>query len=320
MTDIAPRTHNAPPDPIQAQQEDLHERLTGENGDLDNRIKDLEAAADRGSKQTIDTEELAEAFTEQLAQIGRAIKESKGRHAKAKAPFLTLGNLVDNFFARREARLIAARDMLAPKLTAWQTLKQQRAREEARQEAERQRAEQDRIRREREAREQEERAKAEAARLAQQEAHRIAEEARQAAAKARKAADDAARAEADRLAAEAAAAQRNAQSAQIEAEDANRDARLHRQQEVQQQMITNHVEQQERRAGGSGATRVRGGYGAKAILRQVMDFEIDDPTKVPRAYCSPDEAKIRAAINGDAPVKRIQGVRIFQKQTTQVRT
>jgi uncharacterized membrane protein YqiK len=319
MNELPSRTHNAPPDPIQVQQEDLHQRLIDQNQDMDARIQQLEEAAERGEKRTVDSEELAEAFAEQIAQIARAIKELEDRRTKAKAPFLTLAALVDNYFKRKVDRLDAARKKLAPKLTAWQTLKRQRAQEEARKEAERQRQEAERVRKEREAREAEEARKAEEARRAQEEADRKAREAREAELKAKRDADEAAAAEARRKAEEAARAEAEAAKKQAEAEEANRAARLVRRQEVQQQTITQHVVQQAAKAGGKDDTRVRGIYGAKAVLRETYDFEIEDPNKVPRAYCSPDEGKIRAAINGDTPVRRISGVRIFQKITTQVR-
>lgn len=319
MSDLPNRTHNAPPDPLQASQEDMHERLKRENGDMDIRVQQLEEAAERGEAKTVDSEEMAEAFTEQLAQITRAAKELEDRRTRAKAPFLMLAGLVDNYFKRRVDRLETARKKLQPKLTAWQSLKARRDREAADAEARRQREEAERIRRDREAKEKAEAEAAAAAKAAQAEAERKAREAQEAERRAKKAQDDAAAAEARRRADEAAAAQRRAQTAQAEADDATRAARQVRQQEVQQETITQHVEQQAKKAGGSAATRVRGMYGAKAVLRKVFDFRIEDPTKVPRAYCSPDEQKIRAAINGEAPVKRILGVTIFEKTTTQVR-
>lgn len=319
MSDLPNRTHNAPPDPLQASQEDMHERLKRENGDMDIRVQQLEEAAERGEKKTVDSEEVAEAFTEQLAQITRAAKELEDRRTRAKAPFLMLAGLVDNYFKRRVDRLEAARKKLSPKLTAWQTLKAQKAREAADAEARRQREEAERIRKDREAKEKAEADAAAAAAAARREAERKEREAREAADRARKQADDAAAAEARRKADEARAAQAQANAADADAADANRAARQVRQQEVQQETITQHVEQQAKRAGGSADTRVRGMYGAKAVLRKVFDFRIEDPTKVPRAYCSPDEAKIRAAINGESPVARIQGVKIFEKKTTQVR-
>lgn len=344
MSDLPNRTHNAPPDPLQASQEDMHERLKRENGDMDIRVQQLEEAAERGEKKTVDSEEVAEAFTEQLAQITRAAKELEDRRTRAKAPFLMLAGLVDNYFKRRVDRLEAARKKLSPKLTAWQTLKAQRARDAADAEAKRQRDEAERIRREREAKEA---AEAEAAMdklIAEAEADnalwdleqakkRLKQPKQPAAPSAIAIAAAAGRAMTPAPAGNAPAAapdirqleQRVQQATTVAAQaadaatDANRAARQVRQQEVQQETITQHVEQQAKRAGGSADTRVRGMYGAKAVLRKVFDFRIEDPTKVPRAYCSPDDAKIRAAINGESPVTRIQGVKIFEKQTTQVR-
>ncbi len=43
-------------------------------------------------------------------------------------------------------------------------------------------------------------------------------------------------------------------------------------------------------------SRVRGEFGAVASLRTIWKYKITDPKKVPRNLCSPDDAKIKAAI------------------------
>lgn len=50
-------------------------------------------------------------------------------------------------------------------------------------------------------------------------------------------------------------------------------------------------------------------------LRKVTKFEIVDATKVPRAFCSPDEAKIRESVKNGVTV--IEGVRIWVEDAVQ---
>lgn len=50
-------------------------------------------------------------------------------------------------------------------------------------------------------------------------------------------------------------------------------------------------------------------------IRKTMDFEILDPTLVPREYCSPDEKLLREAVKNQ--VNTIPGVRIFEKTSVQ---
>lgn len=50
-------------------------------------------------------------------------------------------------------------------------------------------------------------------------------------------------------------------------------------------------------------------------VRKTMDFEILDPTLVPRSYCSPDESLIREAVKNG--VDSIPGVKIFLKTSVQ---
>lgn len=52
-------------------------------------------------------------------------------------------------------------------------------------------------------------------------------------------------------------------------------------------------------------------------IRKTWEFEIQDQGQVPREFCSPDSAKIKAyvsAFKGDEPIG-IQGIRFYQKET-----
>jgi hypothetical protein len=46
-------------------------------------------------------------------------------------------------------------------------------------------------------------------------------------------------------------------------------------------------------------------------MREVWKFEITDPSLVPREYCTPDEKKIRAVVQGLKGDAKIAGVRIY---------
>lgn len=64
-------------------------------------------------------------------------------------------------------------------------------------------------------------------------------------------------------------------------------------------------------------SRTRGTFGSTASLRTTTEFEVTDLSQVPRQYLMVNEPSIRAAIKGG--VKAIDGVRIYQKQSTVVR-
>lgn len=72
-------------------------------------------------------------------------------------------------------------------------------------------------------------------------------------------------------------------------------------------------------------SRSRTDLGVVASLRTVWDHEIVDADKVPRAYCSPDKAKIKAAIGSNTDdndgkcTLKIAGVSIFPKSDSVVR-
>lgn len=55
-----------------------------------------------------------------------------------------------------------------------------------------------------------------------------------------------------------------------------------------------------------------------ANLRTVWTFEVMDPDKVPRKYCTPDPRLIRQAVKGG--VRKMAGVRIYQDQQVAIRT
>lgn len=64
---------------------------------------------------------------------------------------------------------------------------------------------------------------------------------------------------------------------------------------------------------------------AKGVsVTEVWDFEITDPDKVPREYCSPDPAKIKAAIwyadTPKTPPQSIPGISFSLKVNTIIRT
>jgi len=48
-------------------------------------------------------------------------------------------------------------------------------------------------------------------------------------------------------------------------------------------------------------------------VRKTWDFEVTNQSEIPRAYCVPDEKRIRVAVR--AGVRDIPGVRIFEKET-----
>ncbi len=58
---------------------------------------------------------------------------------------------------------------------------------------------------------------------------------------------------------------------------------------------------------------VRSDSGASLSFRKEWKHEIEKADKVPRAYCSPDEKKIKVAVS--AGIHKIEGVRIFEKET-----
>lgn len=71
-------------------------------------------------------------------------------------------------------------------------------------------------------------------------------------------------------------------------------------------------------------SRSRSDLGSVASLRTVWTHEIEDPARVPRAYCSPDKDLIKAAIKAHTgPDNRctlkIAGVRIFESSDSVVR-
>ena len=53
--------------------------------------------------------------------------------------------------------------------------------------------------------------------------------------------------------------------------------------------------------------------------RLVWKFEITNPSAVPRAFCSPDEKKIREYLKEAKDGASIKGVRFYQEQTIQTR-
>jgi hypothetical protein len=54
--------------------------------------------------------------------------------------------------------------------------------------------------------------------------------------------------------------------------------------------------------------------------REVWDFEVLDPDAVPRAFCSPDPKKIRAALSTDATrAPQVAGVRCFLRSRVSIR-
>ena len=63
--------------------------------------------------------------------------------------------------------------------------------------------------------------------------------------------------------------------------------------------------------------RTRSESGAVATLRTTWEFEIVDPTQIPRSYMVVNEQAIRAAIRTGA--RKIPGVRVYEKQTAMVR-
>lgn len=65
-------------------------------------------------------------------------------------------------------------------------------------------------------------------------------------------------------------------------------------------------------------SRQRGDFGSLATIRTTWEFEIINAVEVPREYCVPSEALIRAAIRAGG-VRAIPGLRIYQREQTVIR-
>ncbi len=117
--------------------------------------------------------------------------------------------------------------------------------------------------------------------------------------------------EAQRAAAEAAEALASAPPAQVE-------AALERASEA-----ATEAAEAEREASASLADRSRtyGDFGAVASLRTRWKYKIDDPNKVPRHLCSPDDAKIKDALKAGGrgpqgqPLLKIPGIICYPERT-----
>lgn len=155
---VITKTDNNPPDPIKIE----IDRLTEQTLPMDKRGKELRAACDRAAKITIENEETAEAFTDQIKQIDEAHKALEGMRTSALAPIDALRQAVHNHFTKRQLLLVDMKDGLKRQLNAWQLLKRQREEDRRREEAEKARKAADEARKLREKAEQE----AEAARIA----------------------------------------------------------------------------------------------------------------------------------------------------------
>ena len=67
------------------------------------------------------------------------------------------------------------------------------------------------------------------------------------------------------------------------------------------------------RIGESAALRIEPPAKAEGVtVRKALAFEVEDASRVPREYCSPDQVLIRAAVNAGA--RTIPGVRIYEKE------
>ena len=69
-------------------------------------------------------------------------------------------------------------------------------------------------------------------------------------------------------------------------------------------------------ARGADLARVTSGGLSVAHRRETWAWEIVDETAVPRAYLSPNKARIDAAVCHTSGLRKVPGLRIFQKQTT----
>ncbi len=108
MTDIAGTGHNArkPFDPAK-QKAEIELALNVKYGKLLQKFTDREAGAANVPK-LIATEEEAKRATDFVGQCMKLVDESKAAHKIEKAPWLSGGKVFDEFFLRRNDRLVLA--------------------------------------------------------------------------------------------------------------------------------------------------------------------------------------------------------------------
>lgn len=243
---------------------------------------DLDPFVDAAMSITVETAEDAEGATEVLTEIARRKKALESERKKLARPVDDAKKAIQNLFNGLKAPLDEAREILEPKVIAFQEAEDRRI---AKENAERER-------------ENIERMKAEQARI------------------------DAERAEAKRLADEAAAAAREAsermaseQSAQAEVEAL---AAAERARQAEQELAIKREEQPafELAEREEAITTVQTARGS-ATRRKVWTFEVTDPSSVPRQFLTVDEKAIRAAVKDGE--REIPGVRIFEESSLAVR-
>jgi len=126
--------HNNPPAEMPTE-EQLKSRLEIDHKDVLARAKKLIEASDRCTEPANDEE--AGKITDYIGQINKAKKALEDGQKKEKAPFLTLGRVVDGLFKREADKLDVAKAKPQKFLNAWLQKKDDEAREAARIEAER---------------------------------------------------------------------------------------------------------------------------------------------------------------------------------------
>lgn len=231
---------------------------------------------------SVDTAEDAEGATEVLADIARRKKTLEAERKKLAKPVDEAKKAIQTLFNGLKAPLDEARDILEPKVLAWQEREDERVRK-ANAEAER---------------EQREKHEAEQKRIAEEQAE------------AQRKADDAT---ADAVAASERMAENGSEESQDAALAAAETAR-----EAQAELAVKREERPaftlpEREEVESTIDTVRG----SATRRKTWTFEVVNAAAVPREYLAVDDKKIRQAVKDGA--REIPGVNIFEKSGLAVR-
>lgn len=300
-TELPPRDHNNPPDPIAI----LTEQLGETHKPLLERQEQLLGMEARLPAKC-DDEDTAAKLADGIKALTAFVKNSETTRVAAKEPFLASGRAVDGFFKSKSDPIEKLKVKMGAILTAYQ-------REVA-----------DKERRRLEAIAAEERRVAQEAEKKAREEARIAREAREAEEKRQEDARKAAAALEGKKRAAAEAAERQRQADAAAAQKALDDAAAVARDAARVQKQESNTAKADAGAKASDLSRSRSGAGSVASLRTTWEFEVVDAALVPREFLSVSETAIRVAVKAattpdNKNTLRIAGVKIFPKTESIVR-